>query len=368
MPRAGERVTVTEVHMTGTTDAGEALHAACEGPSVWHGGDLANREEWILRFSSHQLAEIDSALREARRRDLTLLKLRAADFPLPTLAVELERVGEVLEHGRGFVLVKGIPVERLGEVAAGAVFWGLGQYLGRPVPQNADGHMLGHVRDTGRSLADPATRGYQTRAALPFHTDGADLLGLLPLRTPLTGGRTSLVSSAAVHNAVQSLRPDLAERLYRTFFFDRRQEHPPEEPPYVPAPLAARPGGTLSMRYNRCYLESAQRFPQVPRLEPADVELFDLIDELAASPEFRLDIDLQAGDLLLLNSHTIMYARSEFEDGFRPELRRHLLRLWLAFPHRPRIDGARSGVTPRDVIRPRGATSRAGTNSRRLPT
>jgi hypothetical protein len=213
--------------MTGTTDAGEALHAPCSGPSVWQGGDLANREEWILRFSSHQLAEIDSALREARRRDLTLLKLRAADFPLPTLAGELERVGEVLEHGRGFALIKGIPVEQLGQVAAGAVFWGLGQYHGRPVPQNADGHMLGHVRDTGRSLADPATRGYQTRAALPFHTDGADLLALLPLRTPRTGGRTSLVSSAAVHNAVQSLRPDLAERLYRTYFFDRRQEHPP---------------------------------------------------------------------------------------------------------------------------------------------
>jgi alpha-ketoglutarate-dependent taurine dioxygenase len=368
MPRAGERVTVTEAHMTGTTDAGEALHAPCSGPSVWQGGDLANREEWILRFSSHQLAEIDSALREARRRDLTLLKLRAADFPLPTLAGELERVGEVLEHGRGFALIKGIPVEQLGQVAAGAVFWGLGQYLGRPVPQNADGHMLGHVRDTGRSLADPATRGYQTRAALPFHTDGADLLALLPLRTPRTGGRTSLVSSAAVHNAVQSLRPDLAERLYRTYFFDRRQEHPPEEAPYVAAPLAARPGGALSMRYNRCYLESAQRFPQVPRLEPADVELFDLIDEVAASPEFRLDIDLQAGDLLLLNSHRIMHARSEFEDDCRPELRRHLLRLWLAFPHRPRIDGARNGVTPRDVIRPRSAASRAATNSRRLPT
>jgi hypothetical protein len=228
--------------------------------------------------------------------------------------------------------------------------------------------MLGHVRDTGRNLADPATRGYETRAALPFHTDEADLLALLPLRTPRTGGLTSLVSSAAVHNAVLDLRPDLAERLYRTYFFDHRQEHPPEEPPYVAAPLATRQGGALSMRYNRCYLESAQRFPQVPRLEPADVELFDLIDEVAGSPEFRLDIDLQAGDLLLLNSHTVMYARSEFEDHDQPELKRHLLRLWLAFPHRPRIDGARNGVPPRDVIRPRSAASQAETTSRRLPS
>ncbi len=178
--------------------------------------------------------------------------------------------------------------------------------------------MLGHVRDTGRSLADPATRGYQTRAALPFHTDGADLLALLSLRTPRAGGRTSLVSSAAVHNAVLDLRPDLAERLYRTYFFDRREEHAPEEPPYAAAPLATRLGGALSMRYNRCYVESAQRFPQVPRLEPADLELFDLIDGVAGSPEFRLDIDLQAGDLLLLNTHTIMHARAQFEDHDSP--------------------------------------------------
>ncbi|MFI7409711.1 TauD/TfdA family dioxygenase [Streptomyces sp. NPDC049627] len=224
---------------------------------------------------------------------------------------------------------------------------------GRPVPQNADGHLLGHVRDTGRSLADPAARGYRTRAALPFHTDGADLLALLSLRGPRTGGRTSLVSSAAVHDAVLARRPDLAERLYRTYFFDRREEHAPGEPPYAAAPLAVRKGGALSMRYNRCYLESAQRFPQVPRLEPADVELFDLIDDVAGSPEFRLDIDLRAGDLLLLNTHTIMHARAEFEDHDRPELKRHLLRLWLARPHRPRTDDARAGVAPRDVIRPR---------------
>jgi len=355
--------------MTGMTDAGEALRAPCSGPSVWRGRDLAtHQDDWTLRFSSCTLAEIDSALREARKRDLTLLKLTAADFPLPTLAGELERIAEVLEHGRGFAIVKGIPVEQLGEAAASTVFWGLGHYLGRPVPQNAEGHMLGHVRDTGRSLTDSATRGYQTRAALPFHTDGADLLALLPLRTARTGGRISLVSSAAVHNAVLDLRPDLAERLYRTYFFDRRQEHSPEEPPYVAAPLAARPGGALSLHYNRCYLESAQRFPQVPRLEPADMELFDLIDEVAGSPAFRLDIDLEAGDLLLLNSHTVMHARSEFEDHDQPELKRHLLRLWLVFPHRPPVDGARNGVTPRDVIRPRSAVSQAETNSRRLPT
>ncbi|WP_179199889.1 TauD/TfdA family dioxygenase [Streptomyces sp. NRRL B-24572] len=356
--------------MTGTTYGDERLYVPCSGPSVWSGEELADhREEWTRCLSSHHLAEIDAALREARRRDTTLLKLTTADFPLPTLSAELERIAEALEHGRGFVLVKGLAVGQLTKSTASAVFWGLGQYLGRPVPQNADGHVLGHVRDTGRSLADPATRGYQTRVALPFHTEGADLVALLCLQAPRTDGRTSLVSAGAVHNAVMDRRPDLAERLYRTYCFDRRQEHPPEEPPYEAAPLAVRlPGGALSMRYNRCYLESAQRFPEVPRLEPADSDLFDLIDDVAASAGFRLDIDLQVGDLLLLNTHTIMHARAEFEDHDPPELKRHLLRLWLALPQHPRAGRARHGITPRDVIRRRNAASQAETNSRRLPT
>ncbi len=36
-------------------------------------------------------------------------------------------------HGRGFVLVRGLPV---GEEAAAVLFWGLGQHLGVPGAQN----------------------------------------------------------------------------------------------------------------------------------------------------------------------------------------------------------------------------------------
>lgn len=200
--------------------------------------------------------------------------------------------------------------------------------------------MLGHARDTGRSLTDPATRGYQTRESLPFHSDGSDVLGLLCLRAARSGGRSALVSSAAVHNAVLERRPDLVERLYRTHFFDRREEHAPGDLPYAALPLASRSRRGLSMRYNRCYLESAQRFPDVPRLDPADVELFDLVDALAESPEFRLDVDFEAGDLLFVNNHTVLHSRTGFEDFAEPDPGRHVLRLWLTLGH------GRGGISP----------------------
>ncbi|MEU1784825.1 TauD/TfdA family dioxygenase [Streptomyces sparsogenes] len=339
------------------------LRRPCTGPAVWTGPDLAGSDEWILRLSPAQLDELDDTLRAVRERGVPLLKVSAGDFPLRTLAKELERIADVLENGRGFVLVKRIPVERYGQAGTSTLFWGLGQHLGVPVSQNAAGHMLGHVRDTGRTLADPATRGYQTRERIPFHNDGSDVLGLLCLRTARCGARTSLVSSAAVYNSVLARRPDLVERLYRSHFLDRREEHAPGERPYAAVPLAAWHAGKLSMRYHRTYLESAQRFPDVPRLAPADVELFDLVDELAESPGLRLDIDFEVGDLLLLNNHAVLHSRTEYEDFDEPELKRHVLRLWLTLRQGRELppgfwgdmrgrDGGpgRGGVSPRDAI------------------
>jgi len=43
-----------------------------------------------------------------------------------------------------------------------------------------------------------------------------------------------------------------------------------------------------------------------------------------------LDMDLQLGDIQLLSNHTILHARTEYEDYEDPGQHRHLLRLWLS--------------------------------------
>lgn len=46
----------------------------------------------------------------------------------------------------GFKLIKGLPVHRYTQEQATKIYWGLGTYWGRAVPQNKKAHLIGHVR------------------------------------------------------------------------------------------------------------------------------------------------------------------------------------------------------------------------------
>ena len=76
-----------------------------------------------------------------------------------------------------------------------------------------------------------------------------------------------------------------------------------------------------------------------------DYEALDMLAELAGDPELRLDMTFMPGDIQFLHNHTILHARSEYEDWLDVERKRHLLRLWLApsgaRPLPPASDGPR---------------------------
>ncbi|MGW7824859.1 TauD/TfdA family dioxygenase [Streptomyces puniciscabiei] len=327
---------------------------------------MADRDDWMVRLSAEHCQELRTAVHTARGRGATLLRTTVADFPLPTLATELERAAAALADGPGFVLLRSVPADLLGEADASTVLRGIGQYLGRPVPQTADGRILCHIRDTGPVSNGPASPMPLTRAALPFHTAECDLLGLLCRRPARSGGRTLLASAAAVHNAVLDTRPDLAGHLYRSHLFDRQEERAPGEEAYLASPLVTRHGDRPSMRYDRARLSNAAHSARdggPDGARAADRELYDLIETTAASPAVRLELDLRPGDLLLLDNHVVLHARSAYEDFDAPEHRRHLLRMWLARDEdtNPAVRSAgphthsvpRTGIAPSDVIRPR---------------
>jgi hypothetical protein len=265
-----------------------------------------------------------------RGRDLA--ELAADDFVLPTLGPVLDRMREEVLNGRGFVLIRGLPVEDRPIADSALAYWAIGTRLGNPRSQNAMGHLLGHVRDLGLATTDPNVRTYQTTERQHFHTDSCDIVGLLCLKTARSGGLSSIVSSMAIYNEMAKRRPDLVTRMFEPFATDRRGEVPVGEKPYFDMPVYNEYRGYLSAIYSGTYIRSAQRFAEVPRLSPADIEALELFDDLANDAELRLDMELRPGDMQFLHNHTCLHDRTAFVDWPELERKRHLLRLWLAAP------------------------------------
>ena len=162
--------------------------------SAWFGPDLDKQADWIELLSDAELAEIEAASRRLAGAEIDWQRLEPGDFPLPTLKPRLERIRHEVLDGRGFVLLRGLPVELWGRRLSAIAFMGLGRHLGNLRSQNRDGHLLGHVKDLGLSSNDPNVRIYQTSERQNYHTDSCDIVGLLCLHTARSGGLSSLVS------------------------------------------------------------------------------------------------------------------------------------------------------------------------------
>ena len=301
------------------------------GPSVWYGRDLARRDDWIRHFTRDELAEIAAAVRAFGRTGLALESLSKDHFPLPTLGPVLRALLAELLEGRGFVLLRGLPVERMSREEQAIAYLGIGAWLGRFRSQNAKGHLLGHVKDLGLDIRDPGVRYYQTSRKLEYHTDSVDLVGLLCLQTAKAGGESYLASSMTVYNEILKKKPDLLPALFEPFPTDRRGEVPEGMQPWFDIPIYHWHAGRLSCIYVRQYIESAQKlFPGARRLTAQQYAAMDLVDQLCNDPDIHLAMDFRPGDIQLLHNHQILHSRADFENWPQRERHRHLLRLWMA--------------------------------------
>ncbi|MFZ2649817.1 MAG: TauD/TfdA family dioxygenase [Burkholderiaceae bacterium] len=291
---------------------------------------MATRSDWIEVLSKAELDELAAACEPWTRDAADLTQLTREQFVLPTLGPRSARVLQDLLDGRGFALWRGLPVADWGRRRSAVAFYGLGAHLGRALSQNAQGHVLGHVRDLGLSSSDPLVRIYQTSERQTFHTDSADLVGLLCLQAARSGGLSALVATATLYNEMRARRPDLAALLFEPLATDRRGEGPAEAAPYFEIPVFNWHAGHLSAIYQRQYISSAQRFAGAQRLSTAQVEALNLFDALADDPQLHFTMALEPGDMQFVHNHALLHDRTAFEDWPEPARKRHLLRLWLA--------------------------------------
>lgn len=298
--------------------------------SAWYGSEMAPDTDWIEYLSEPEIAEVENAVGHLQELQIDLASTTVNDVSLPILAPRLQRLLDEVLNARGFVLIKSLPVERWSKREAAVAFLSIGVQLGQLRMQNAEGHLLGHVKDLGRSSTDPNTRIYQTNERQTHHTDSCDVVGLLCLRAAKSGGLSNLVSSTTIFNEMRRRRPDLLKVLLDPIETDRRGEVPEGSKPYFTIPVFNYHDGLVSAIYQRQYIESARRFPGVAPLTPQQREALDLLDQLANDPKLNLMMELEPGDIQLVHNHTILHDRTAFEDYPEPERKRHLLRLWLA--------------------------------------
>lgn len=314
----------------GATD--ERAPGPVGGPGAWRGSHLAElRNEWTYFLSELEVTELDDAMR--RTRDMDFLKIDQVAFDLPRLGNALLGIKHELLEGRGFVLIRGVPVDGYTLEESARVYWGIGMHLGYARSQNAKGHLLGHVCNLGDHLdpfGKPAkARIYQTRDRQLFHTDSTDFVGLMCLQKSRSGGESSITSSITIHDEMYHRDQTLWAEMYKPYWRDRRGEVPPGKTDYYPMAIFHYHAGKLSTIYSRDYIESCLRFPEVPRLTDSQRAALDLFDQLSESKELRLDMAFEPGDIQFLHNHQILHARAGFEDWPDVERRRHLLRLWL---------------------------------------
>lgn len=299
-------------------------------PAGWEPDAISRDTSWAYAFSRPDLDEIYSAVGRFRASGKTLSEMTRADFPLPRLSEILAEVRAELLDGRGFVYLRGLPVTEMSADESAIAYFGLGQYVGTPVSQNAQGHILGHVKDYGRSIDDLNSRGYQTTAELGFHADHSDYVGLLCLRTAKSGGASRFASSVTLYNRLLQTRPDLVKVLCEDFYYSRGGEIPPGKEPWYKQPAFSFHEGYFSARGLSSYVLKAQRLPGVPPFTEAQREAIALFRRTVA--ECAVDLEFKPGDIQLLHNHVVLHSRSAYEDWPEPSRKRHLLRLWLRDP------------------------------------
>jgi hypothetical protein len=304
------------------------------GPKAWRGSDLAHDPAWIVALTDAEVADLEAALAAAKATGRPLPEIGREQFPLTVLRPRLEQVVREVQDGRGFVVVRGVPVRRHSDDDVGLMFWGMGRHLGGPLHQNPAGDLLGHVYDHGRTYGNIDVRGYETNAYLPYHTDAGDMVGLLCLRRAVKGGLSSIVSSVTVHNEIVATHPEYLGLLYNGYYYIRREAALTDRAVSErPIPIFGCQDGVVSCRYIRNQINAGAVKRGVP-LTALEKAALDFLDEQTRRPDLRLDMDLEPGDIQFINNYTVLHSRTEFLDGPEPHQKRHMLRLWLKFPRR----------------------------------
>ncbi|GAA4334243.1 TauD/TfdA family dioxygenase [Pigmentiphaga soli] len=299
--------------------------APIDHPSAWRAADVADSPAWRVRLAPEAAAELAGGAARTDRASLASITASPVDrAAFPAAAAQLAAIEREVMLGRGFVLLNGLD-PGLDDGMLKACYWIIANLLGTPLSQNSYGDLLCDVIDTGKKIGEKRVRGYQTNADLKFHTDRADIVGLLCVRKAMRGGSSSISSAVTAYNELLRRRPELLVPLTEGLYYMNVEEGGDSSLKRVP--IFDLRDGVLSCRYSRNTMATAM-LNGAPFTE-LEKEALDALDALAADPALRLDMTLERGDIQLINNYTTLHARTAFEDYPDPRLKRCKTRAWM---------------------------------------
>jgi hypothetical protein len=294
-------------------------------PAGWAPDRLGDVDDWAYRLTETDADELGAAVAAFRKTGRPAVDACREAFPLDQFARILADMRRELLDGRGMVMLRNFPIDRMDREAIAIAYLGIGSYLGTKMIQNDSGHVLGHVRDLGGDYG--VGRGYKSRAELRFHADGCDYVGLLCLQTAKRGGESRVASSVTVHNKILAERPDIMEVLLGDFYRSLSGDVTPGADPWFKQPVYSFTQGYFSAMGLGSTIEKAQGLPGVPKLTPRQREAVTFYRDTVSA--CAVDIPFLPGDIQFLNNYVMLHSRRGFEDWPEPERKRYLLRLWL---------------------------------------
>ncbi len=304
-------------------------------PNAWRGSDFASKADYAFDLAPRQIHALEAAVAEIRRRGLACGAVGKADMPLTGIAAEIAAWRREIVDGRGFVLLRGLPVERWGEQDSELAFWGLGLHFGRAVVQSPLGDRLGYVTDA--SKPGSKERGYRSAKELSPHTDSDDIVGMFCLRAAPTGGLSQFISAYTLWNVIVAAHPEFIKPLMRGYHYHWFGEEPPGEPEISSfrIPVFSLAKGQLSICYLREFIDWGAKKRRYAH-RPIDEAALDFFAGLCERPELRLEFRYEPGECCFWNNYTMLHSRTAYQDDPDPAKKRLLLRLWLqAQPRRP---------------------------------
>ena len=298
---------------------------------AWRAADVAETD-WKLPIPSRCLTEVAEMVRTLRANPIPTEALTLDDVGMPACRGFMAGVKAVLEDGVGFAVLDRLPVEDFTKAELSTIYWLLSQMIARPVAQAFKGTLLYDVHDTGEKTST-RVRADKTSEDLSWHTDYGfnhppPFIGLLVLRTALSGGESAAASLLTAHEIMRTRSPDLLRRLYQPYVWNRQGEHPDEAPICSSNPIFSAADGVVRARFNRALQPVGYRLLG-SEIDAAGMDALNTVSDVMSEPANAVNFVLAPGQLQFLNNARIAHRRTAFEDHEAPDRRRHLVRIFL---------------------------------------